>query len=157
MCRAKISRTITITTVFSQECQQDRGTEMLVSILNTVWSSPPCYKTEYLTPGTDIPSSPGQRAVRHVDRGRERQQQPQQVSERDRLYRERKRGGLAWENSQSISALWGVRHEDVARRGECVGGRVLPERMGVEATNSKAFLFSQKRTVWQREKLMAEL
>lgn len=32
---------------------------------------PPAEKTVYLTPGTDIPSSPGQRAVRHVDRGRE--------------------------------------------------------------------------------------
>ena len=54
-----------------QESQQDRGTEMLVSITEHRGTIPPCYKTEYLTPGTDIPSSPGHRAVRHVDRGRE--------------------------------------------------------------------------------------
>lgn len=40
-------------------------------------------KTKYLTPGTDISSSPGQRAVRHGETEQEKEQQPQRL-ERDR-------------------------------------------------------------------------
>lgn len=101
---------------------------------------PPCYKTEYLTPGTDIPSSPGQRAVRHVDKRKRGNNNHNRLVREDRLYRERKRGGLAWENSQSISALWGVRHEAMAWREGCVFVCLLPKRM----MRVEAFFFCQK-------------
>lgn len=60
-----------------------------VSILKTV-TIPPCCKTEYLTPGPDIPSSPG-REQKGPQTEEEKQREPQQVSERDRPFRGREK------------------------------------------------------------------
>lgn len=101
---------------YLQEYQQDRGTEMMVSILNTLqWSHPAKRQSTWLLARTFL--LPLGREREGTETEEERQQQPQQVSERDRSYREKKREGLDWEKSQSFGALWGVRHEDTAWLG----------------------------------------
>lgn len=55
----------------ARNIKQFKGTEMSVSKSNSVKTSPCWHETEYLSPGSDIPSSSGQRAERRADRGRE--------------------------------------------------------------------------------------